>query len=199
MPVGQNESTLHYLLPECLQNEIFHQPHTLRTAGHLRKTRTYKKIHEKYYWGGMSRDISQWCQFCKVCTSLKLPHGRHRAELSQMLCGEPLDRCAIDFIGPLPHTFAKYTEAYPLPNQTAATTAKALGINSFLQLLRHSQILSSVNAEFCRFAISIDSLNAKESSIRLVCCLPVCFSSTLGDSNTGSYFWPSQIQMTHSY
>ena len=148
MPVGQNESTLLYLLPECLQNEIFHQPHTLRTAGHLRKTRTYKKIHEKYYWGGMSRDISQWCQFLKVCTSIKLPHGRHRAELSQMLCGEPLDRCAIDFIGPLPRTeqcnehllvitdyFAKYTEAYPLPNQTAATTAKALGINSFTILI----------------------------------------------------------------
>ena len=52
---------------------------------------------------------------------------------------------------------------------------------------------------FCRVGISIDGLNAKESSIRLVCCLPVCFSSTLRDSNTGSDFWLSQIQMTHSY
>ena len=61
-----------------------------------------------------------------------------------MLCGEPLDRCAIDFIGPLPRTergnehllvitdyFTKYTEAYPLPNQTAETTAEALAINFF--------------------------------------------------------------------
>ena len=73
-----------------------------------------------------------------MCCQVK-PGVKHRAHLNQIPVAAPLDRIAIDILGELPETdngnkyvlvlsdyFTKWTEAYPLPNQTAQSVANVI-------------------------------------------------------------------------
>lgn len=124
------------VLPSVLRREMYRQLHELRTAGHLGKERTYKKLRARFYWPNMHKQISEWTRYCKPCFATKTPQGQHRAELCKMICGERLDRIALDHVGPLPVTaegneyllvvtdyFTKFAEAYAVPNVRAETTA----------------------------------------------------------------------------
>ena len=132
-------SVFQIVLPFVLRREMYRQLHELRTGGHLGKERTYKKLRARFYWPNMHKQIADWCRFCKPCAATKTHHGRHKAELCKMLCGEPMDRIGIDHVGPLPRTpegneyllvvtdyFSKWAEAYPVPNVSAAVTADVL-------------------------------------------------------------------------
>ena len=69
---------------------------------------------------------------------------KHCSPLKQYAVGAPMERIAIDILGPLPETpwknkfilvvsdyFTKWTESYPLPNQEATTVAEKL-VNEFI-------------------------------------------------------------------
>ena len=64
---------------------------------------------------------------------------KRRALLKQYVVGPPMERIAIDILGPLPETsrtnklilvvsdyFTKWTESYPIPNQETTTVAERL-------------------------------------------------------------------------
>ena len=157
--------------PLSLRREIFENLHCLRTSGHLGSNRTFKSIRSRFYWPGFKGDIIQWCKFCKICACTKMSHGKHQGHLKQLLCGAPMERIAVDFIGPLPMTengnehllvvsdyFTKWVECFPLPNQRADTTADALVTQFFSRfgapLIIHSDqgrdFESNLFSEMCK-------------------------------------------------
>ncbi|XP_069972959.1 retrovirus-related Pol polyprotein from transposon 412 [Penaeus vannamei] len=93
---------------------------------------------------GMRRDVQEWCRTCEVCCARNGPVKKNRAPLQLYQVGAPLERVAVDIVGPFPVTkqgnrficvvmdyFTKWPEAYALPDHEAETVAEAL-VNNFI-------------------------------------------------------------------
>ena len=132
------------VVPRCLVPEVLESLHDASTAGHLGLAKTVDKIRERFYWPGLQGDAEIWCQQCPKCATRKPPQRAARAPLVSSHAGYPLERVAVDIMGPLPTTeagnkyimvvsdyFTKWTEAYAIPNQEALTVATKL-VDEFL-------------------------------------------------------------------
>ena len=86
------------------------------------------KLRRRFYWPGYKEDVVRWVGWCDVCQK-RNQSGLKRAPLHQVPVGMPMERMAIDIMGPLPVTkannkyivvvadyFTKWTEAFALPN-----------------------------------------------------------------------------------
>ena len=93
----------------------------------------------------------EWCRNCDICAQKRGPQKKIVAPLKIVNVGAPMERIAIDVLGPLPMTeagnkyiliiadyFTKWVEAFPLPNQEAKTVADKL-----------------VNEVICRFGVPL--------------------------------------------
>ena len=133
------ESRMLLVVPRELVDEILHLMHDAPFAGHLGVTKTVAKIRERFHWTGLNQDVEDWCRRCELCIKLKPPQKAGRAPLVSVQPGYPLERVALDILGPLPESdlgnryimvvgdyFTKWTEAYPIPNQEAITIARKL-------------------------------------------------------------------------
>ncbi|CAC5376954.1 unnamed protein product [Mytilus coruscus] len=100
----------------------------------------------------MSDSIKLWINNCDICAKGKPGPGKEKSPLKSSVSTYPLDRIAIDIIGPLPITmggneyimvvedyFTKRTESYAIPNHQALTVADKL-VTEFI----------------CRFGLQID-------------------------------------------
>ena len=133
---------LQLILPQELVPTVLDALHNHPTAGHLGVTKTLQKVRSRFYWPGQRRDVEDWCRACNSCASRKmLPKSRH-APLQLHQPGVPLQRVAMDILGPLPETergnryilviadyFTKWTEAFPMSNMEAHTVAKLFVYN----------------------------------------------------------------------
>ena len=92
----------------------------------------------------MSADVRSFLRGCDLCARRKSPAKKGVSPLKQYHVGVPLERVAIDFLGPLPRSDSgnqwilvvgdyctRWMEAYPLPDATARTVALKL-INEFV-------------------------------------------------------------------
>ena len=83
--------------------------------------------------------LREWCRNCDLCAQKRGPQNMIKALMSKYNTGSPMERIAIDVLGPLPITetgnkyilivadyFMKCVEAYPMPNQEATTVAELL-------------------------------------------------------------------------
>ena len=144
--------TMQLVLPKCYRDQVLCQLHDNPTSGHFAANKTLGRIRQRFYWVGYTRDVKLYCSNCELCASRKGPGHRLRGPLQSYNVGAPMERIAIDVLGPLPETehgnkylliamdyFSKWPEAYPLPNQEAITVAKVL-----------------VNEFFCRFGIPLE-------------------------------------------
>lgn len=130
-----DESVLKLVVPRGLRKEIMSQLHD--NSGHLGVKKTQKRVQDRFYWAGYHKDIERWCRQCEKCASRKGPVRAHKAHMKTYIVGVPMERVAMDILGPLPVTdrgnkyilciadyFTKWTEAFPLPNQEAETVAR---------------------------------------------------------------------------
>ena len=67
------------------------------------------KTHEKlrispYYRPEMSKSVEKWINSCKICQRTKPAIRKEVAPLGKYMAGEPMERIAIDVMGPLPET-----------------------------------------------------------------------------------------------
>lgn len=133
------EFTWLIILPKELQKYVIDELHSSRTAGHLGVKRTLERIKCRFYWYNMRKDVQHVCKICDVCTARKRPIKQYQGPMKKYVVGAPMERIALDIMGPLPETekrdryilviadyFTKWTEAVPLPDQEAATVASAL-------------------------------------------------------------------------
>ena len=113
-------------------------------SGHLGVNKTMAKAKYRYFWPGMSADIRSFLRSCDMCARRKAPAKKRVTPLQRYRVGVPMERVAIDLLGPLPKSdggnqwvmvvgdyCTKWMEAYPLPDATASTVAPKL-VNEFV-------------------------------------------------------------------
>ena len=135
--VGKIVSQL--VAPKAIRNEIMQHLHNNRTAGHLGREKTLSKIRSRFYWPGLTSDVTRWCQTCNLCARAKPGPGMGKSPMKHCTVYGPMECIAIDIMGPLPETdyknqyimvvgdyFSKWKEAYAIPDHTAQTVADKL-------------------------------------------------------------------------
>eukprot|EP00731_Ephydatia_muelleri_P026537 Em0018g637a len=135
---------LQLVLPPTLVPVLLEALHSSIRGGHFGTSKTLAKVRERFYWVGQRKDVAAWCSGCLSCASRKPPPAKLRAPLQLDPAVRPLQRVAMDIMGPLPETsrgnkyilviadyFTKWSEAYPIPNMEAITVAKCL-VNEFI-------------------------------------------------------------------
>ncbi len=73
-------------------------------GGHLGRSKTLAKVQERFYWPRLSEEVEEWCQRCQGCASRKSPAKPARAPMVSSCVGNPMERIALDVLGPLPIT-----------------------------------------------------------------------------------------------
>ncbi|XP_030845845.1 uncharacterized protein LOC115925941 [Strongylocentrotus purpuratus] len=124
------------VLPKSLRSVALADLHDAKTGVHLGVNKTLHKLQRRFYWVGLAADVRSWVRKCTVCARSKNPPKKNRAPLQQYRVGAPMERVAMDIMGPLPETdkgnryvlvigdyFTKWTESYAMPNQEAKTVA----------------------------------------------------------------------------
>ena len=127
------------VVPRCLVNDVLTSLHDSPTSGHLGITKTLAKVRERFYWPGQRQDVEEWLMKCEKCATGKGAKKGNRAPLVSCPPGYPMERIAIDILGPLPESskgnkyimvvgdyLSKWTESYAIPNQEARTVAQKL-------------------------------------------------------------------------
>ncbi|CAG2215862.1 unnamed protein product [Mytilus edulis] len=129
-----NSEMKQLILPSCWREDILKMLHDDPVGGIFGFHRTLSRVSSRFYWAGYKENIEQWCKRCEICNSRKGPQKRPRGAMKEFLVGAPLERVALDILGPLPITtsgkkfilvltdyFSRWAEAYPIPNQEAET------------------------------------------------------------------------------
>ena len=127
------------VLSDSLWKTAFEAHHSHTTASHCGVRKTLSALQSRYYWPGLTSAVHRLIASCHVCGSKKTWGKKRLAPLKQYVVGVPMERIAIDILGPLPETprrnkfilvvsdyFNKWTESYRIPNQEATTVAEKL-------------------------------------------------------------------------
>ena len=118
----------------------------------------------------MREDISKWCRECLLCQRRKSPQRKPRSPMQQYLVGAPMERIALDILGPLPEShdgnkyilvigdfFSKWTDAWPMKNMETSTIVDILvrqvicqwGVPMFIHSDRGTQFESELFQQLC--------------------------------------------------
>lgn len=136
---SNGQSSLKLLVPKALTQLLIKNNHDPPSAGHPGPERTLGRIRQKYHWYGMRQDVEWYVKQCASCAATKHGNRSIRAHLQQYHAGCPMERIHMDILGPFPESdrgnkyilvimdqFTKWVEAYPVPDQSAETTARTL-------------------------------------------------------------------------
>ena len=133
------------VIPDTLKEQVLYRFHNHKLAGHLGIKKTLMKMKKKFFWPKMTKSIKNHIRSCLTCAKMKA-HGGNRAPLQPIKPPKRVwSRLTVDVIGPLPRSrhgmvyilnmkdvTTRYEIAEALPDQTAATIARAL-IGVFLE------------------------------------------------------------------
>ena len=127
---------LQLVVPENLRDRVLKACHASVLSGHLGMKKTLSKLQRSFYWLNMRETVRVFLSNCITCGARKRPTSKPRAPLGEYSSGSPMDRVAMDIMGPFPtsstgnryvlvigDTFTKWVEAYAIPDQTASTIA----------------------------------------------------------------------------
>lgn len=86
--------------------EVLNACHSDIMAGHLGVTRTMYKIHQRYYWPGMRRQIMRFVLSCVDCQTKKGSGEAPAGLMRPIRVQKPFEKVGIDLVGPFPRTAA---------------------------------------------------------------------------------------------
>ena len=150
------------ILPRNLQETALRAHHDHTTASHRGVNKTLGALRARFYWPGLTSQVKRWVRVCHECGS---------SPLKQYVVGAPMERLAMDILGPLPLTprgnrfvlvvtdyFTKWTESYAISNQEAVTVAEKLvaefvcrfGVPRELHSDQGTNFESKVMAQVCK-------------------------------------------------
>lgn len=127
------------VMPTQLRQDAMREVHDGPLGAHLGLRKTLAKLKLRFYWCGITADVRSYLRKCSLCARRKSPPRHRRAPLQQRKVGGPMERIALDLMGPLPKTesgnqwilvvgdyHTKWVEAYALPDARAETVAGKL-------------------------------------------------------------------------
>lgn len=127
------------LLPHTLRKAVMEQMHDGPVGAHFGGERTLARVKTRYFWYNMRDDVTLWCRTCTSCAAKARPKKTPQAAMGTVRVGAPMERIAVDLMGPLNETerhnrfivvvqdyFSKWVEAYPVPNEQAITVAEKI-------------------------------------------------------------------------
>ena len=154
-------SHLQLVVPRQTREEILQDIHGGVVGGHLGEKKTLSRLKERFYWPGQSEEVKRWCQNCPSCARKKTVTPKNRAPLQTMKASYPMQRVAVDIVGPFPETdrgnlyvlvaadyFTRWVEAYAIPYQEAATVASKLVDEMFCHFSIPEQLHSDQGRQF---------------------------------------------------
>ena len=116
------------LVPRSLQGRVLQICHHSLFWAHLGVKTTVGQVKHRFHWPGMSADVKSHIRNCATCGVNKGPFRRYRAFLADFRFGAPMDRVAVDVMGPIPISaqgnryilvladyFTRWVEAFPSP------------------------------------------------------------------------------------
>ena len=125
-------------IPRSMRSLVLGEVHGAPLVSHFGQSRTQRRLQEEFYWPGYARDVILWCASCPQCLQGKDPPRRNRAAMGHVRTHLPMERVAMDVMGPLPRTrrgnkfilvvmdyCTRWAEAFPLPTQEAEKVADA--------------------------------------------------------------------------
>ena len=150
------------IVPRPLRREVMESAHDSILSGHLGSKKTADKVFSNFYWPGVRKYVSQFCQSCEVCLRTDKKGDCARVPLqSTPLIDVPFKRVTVDLVGPIfppsnaGHryilTFIDYAtiypEAIPLKNISTESMAEAIvGIYSRVEV--PEKVLSDLGTQF---------------------------------------------------
>ena len=134
-----NELYQQLCIPKKMVPQILQELHNNPSSGHLGVNRTVKRVRERFYWLGLHDDVGNYVKACTTCAQVKDPPGTPKAPPNCVRAGHPLQRVAIDIVGPLPRSnsghewllvildyFTKFAQAFSLRNTTSESLVHKL-------------------------------------------------------------------------
>jgi hypothetical protein len=125
------------VVPIDLRPLVLHNYHDTPFGGHQGQRKTYDLMKKLFYWPKMKTEVEHFVAVCNSCNERKTgrvpvaPLQHFEAVLN------PFSLVSMNVVGPLPKTtpgnvylltfmgaFSKYSEAIPIPDQTAETIAR---------------------------------------------------------------------------
>ena len=141
------ETICQIVLPKALRKFVLKQVHDSVTGGHLGIAKTLSKVTSRFFWHKMRKNVEVWCKTCDLCASRKMPQKKPKATMKQYNVGAPLERVAVDIMGPFPRTpngnkyimvvgdyFSKWMQAFTIKQLDAVTVARKL-VDQFVTIL----------------------------------------------------------------
>ena len=139
LPHGNSAPIKQIIAPQEIRRRVLQSLHGSPTGGHVGRNKLFGRVRQRFFWVGYKEDTARWCKRCDQCARAKPGPPRKRAGLGHKSVGAPLERIAIDIMGPLPVSesgneyimvvgdyYTKWTEAYAIKNHTALTVAENL-------------------------------------------------------------------------
>jgi transposase InsO family protein len=136
-PIGN--TSLRYVLPAHLVDQVLFAPHNTVYGGHLGRKRTKHKALERFYRPGLATAIAKYVNQCPECQKSKTSRKKTRAEMLVMKPTYTNQIIASDFAGPfnlsrrnnryiqiVTDLFSKYTIIIAQPNKETKTAAKGI-------------------------------------------------------------------------
>ena len=149
------------ILPRSIIPEVVKELHAGSTSGHFGFAKCLGRTRLKYYWVGMAADFRSALRECNDCARRKTSGRTRRAPLQQRISGSPMERIALDILGPLPESrkgnkyilvvgdyFTKWMEAYAVPDERAETVAEKLVVEFLCRFGVPRQIHSDQGRNF---------------------------------------------------
>lgn len=149
-----------FIVPDAMKGEVMEIAHCSPLSGHPGIKRTIQRLRQSFYWYNMTDYVTTFVGACEKCALSKKANKVNKSLMQQYCAGSPMDRIQLDILGPFPISkqgnkyilvlvdqFSKWTECYPLPDQTAESIASVL-VKDFIAHFGVPLELHTPRAEF---------------------------------------------------
>ena len=163
--------SLQVVIPRGLVAGVLTSLHAGPCGGHFASEKLLKQVQSRFFWVGMSDDVSTFCRECDRCAGRNSPTPKPRASMGELYASEPWEMVSMDFLTDLPVTdrgnrhllvvsdhFTRWVEVFPLQDMLATTVTETLasqvfsryGCPKYLHSDCAANFRSQVVSELCR-------------------------------------------------